>query len=148
MMSVSITGIPAIDKALKALPETVQHRVLSAAHYAAAKPVVEKEKSLVPVDRGVLRDSIGAVKLSQRRATSIGEVIVGPRRTGASKGFHGHLVEFGSKLRKTKKGADRGYMPKHPFAKPAFDQTKSQVINSIGTQIGRAMVRTMRKYIK
>ena len=62
---ISITGLDAIDKALRALPETVQHRVLSAAHYAAARPVVEREKSLVAVDRGVLRDSIGAVKLRQ-----------------------------------------------------------------------------------
>ncbi len=142
---IDVKGLAEIQQALKALPETVQHRVMSAANYAAAKPMVEKEKSLVAVDTGLLRSSIGAVKLSQK-LTTVGAVRVGPRQKKG--GNHGHLVEFGTRLRKNKSGANRGYMPKLPFAKPAFDQTKTQVENSLGTQLGKSMVRTMRKYIK
>ena len=39
-------------------------------------------------------------------------------------------------------------MPKKPFAKPAFDQTHPQVQNAIATELGKSVVRTMKKYLK
>jgi HK97 gp10 family phage protein len=146
---ISITGLKEIDNVLKHLSDNVQHRVLSAAHYAAAKPLVEKERQLAP--RGVtgnLKESIGAVKVSAARANSVGEVRVGPRRKGGYKGFHGHFPEFGTRSRRTRKGANRGFMPMIKYAKPAFDSTRIQVEGGIAVQLGRAMVRTIRRYAK
>jgi HK97 gp10 family phage protein len=147
-MTIILKGDKEIRNALKHLPDVVQHRVLSAANFAAAKPLVEKEKLLAPEGpTGNLVDSIGAVKTSLAKASKLGEVIVGPRRRGY-KGFAGHLVEYGTRRRKTKSGANRGVMPKKPFARPAFQATRGQVESSIAGQLSKAFTRTMKRYLR
>jgi HK97 gp10 family phage protein len=146
---ISVTGVQEIDKVLKELPKQMTHTILGAAHAGAAKPLVERAKLLAPEGpTGNLVDSIGVVKTSLKRADKLGEVIVGPRKKGKYKGFAGHLVEYGTKRRKTKKGNNRGRMLPDPFMAPAFHQTKSIVEGGIAKEIGRVMVRTMRRYLK
>jgi HK97 gp10 family phage protein len=146
---ISVTGVREIDKVLKELPKQMTHAILGSAHVAAAKPLVEKAKLTAPEGpTGNLVDSIGAVKTSIKRADAIGQVFVGPRRKGRYKGYHGHMVEFGTKRRKTKKGANRGVMPAKPFMKPSFESTKNEVERQIATQIGRVVVRTMRRHLR
>lgn len=146
---VSITGAKEIDSLLRALPKEMTHQVLGAAHFAAAKPLVEREKLLAPEGpTGNLVDSIGAVKIPLKRANVVGEVVVGPRRRRPYRGFHGHMVEFGTRQRRNKRGANRGRMPSHPFARPAFRQESGNVEKLIGVSIGKVMLRTMRRYIK
>jgi HK97 gp10 family phage protein len=146
---ISITGVKEIDKVLRELPKQMTHQILGAAHAAAAKPLIEKEKLLAPEGpTGNLVDSIGVSKTNIKRANRLGEVRVGPRKKGGFKGFAGHLVEFGTRVRRTRKGANRGKMKPKPFARPAFQQTKKIVEDGIAKQIGRVMVRTMRRYLK
>lgn len=153
--SISVTGVKEIDNVLRALPIEMNHRIIGSAHLAAAKPLVEREKLLAPEGpTGNLVDSIGAMLVPLKRADRIGEVVVGPRRTGRYRGFAGHLVEFGTKQRRLRgrgkysAGANRGIMPKHPFAKPAFDQEKGNVERLIATSLGRSVLRTMKRYIR
>jgi HK97 gp10 family phage protein len=149
MIQLTLIGEQAIDNVLKALPQTVTHSILGSANMLAAKLVVEKEKLLAPEGpTGNLVDSIGAVRTSLRKSTSLGQVIVGPRRKGGFKGFAGHLVEYGTRRRYTKSGANRGIMPAKPFALPAFEATKGQVEQSITESIGKVMIRTMKRYLK
>lgn len=146
---ITVTGLKEIDQVLKALPRELSHEVLGKAYLDAAKPLVEKEKELAPVgNTGNLVKSIGAVRSSIKKATAVGQIFVGPRRKGQYKGFAGHLVEFGTKKRATKKGANRGIMPKEPFAKPAFDATIRTVEFNVANSIGKVMIRTMKRYIK
>lgn len=154
-VKISITGVKEIDLVLKNLPDAVSHKVLSAAHAAAAKPLVEREKSLAPKGAtGNLIESIGVIRTSFKKANEIGEVKVGPRKGGRYKGFAGHLVEYGTKPRRTKgkgrykKAADRGVMTKKPFAEPAFHQTKDEVEKRIAVEVGKSVNRTMKRYIK
>jgi len=149
MINFSVTGVKELDDCLKQLPLAVSHKILSAANVASAKPLVEKEKLLAPEGpTGNLVDSIGAVAQSLSKVNSVGEVRVGPRRRGRYKGFAGHLVEFGTKQRSTKKGANRGVMPKKPFAAPAFQQTKGQIELLITTNIAKSIVRTMKRTLR
>lgn len=146
---ISITGAKEIDTLLRTLPNELTHQVLGAAHMAAAKPLVEKEKSLAPEGlTGNLVDSIGAVRTSIKRAGVIGEVKVGPRKRGQYTGFAGHLVEFGTRRRSNRRGANRGIMPATPFAQPAFNQTKTQVERSIAEQIGKKLLARMKKTLR
>ena len=148
-VKLSVTGVKEIDKVLKSWPNDVSHAVLGAAHLSAAAPLIEKEKLLAPEGpTGNLVDSIGGIKTPIKKANVIGEVIVGPRRGGRYKGNIGHIVEFGTKPRRTKKGANRGVMPAEPFAEPAFQQTNDKVVTGIKEQIGRKMVATMKRNIK
>jgi hypothetical protein len=146
-LTVSVTGAKEIDSLLLAMPMELNHQVLSAAHFAAAKPLVEREKLLAPEGpTGNLVDSIGAVKVPFSRASVIGEVVVGPRRN--RQGGHGHLVEFGTRQRTNKRGANRGRMPAKPFAAPAFRQEKGNVERLIGLNVGKSVLRTMRRYAR
>lgn len=146
---ISITGDKAIDDVLRNLPLALTHQTLGIAHLAASRSLVDREHLLAPVGlTGNLADSIGAYRVSQKNATQVGEVRVGPQRKGGKKGFAGHLVEFGTKRRTTKRGANRGIMPAKPFARPAFEQTKGQVEKDIAVNIGRVVLRTMKRYIK
>jgi hypothetical protein len=146
---VSVTGVQAIDKALSGMQKEMTHTILGQAHAAAAKPLIEKEKLLAPEGpTGGLIDSIGATKTPIKKATVIGEVQVGPRRSRKYKGHHGHLVEFGTAKRATKKGANRGIMPKKPFAMPAFIATHTEVVGRISTEVGRKVWAVMKRYIR
>lgn len=146
---ISVTGVKEIDKVLRELPKQMTHQILGAAHAAAARPLVERAKLLAPEGpTGNLVDSIGVSKTNIKKTNKLGEVRVGPRRKGGFKGFAGHLVEYGTKLRKNRKGARRGFMRPKPFMKPAFGLTKFQIEKDIALQIGKVMVRTMRRYLK
>lgn len=146
---ISVTGVAEIDKVLRELPKQMTHTILGAAHAAAAKPLVTKAKLLAPEGpTGNLVDSIGVSKTNIKKADKLGEVRVGPRKKGGFRGFAGHLVEYGTRRRRTRKGANRGLMKPKPFMKPAYHQTKSEVERQIGVSIGKVMVRTMRRYLR
>lgn len=151
----SITGDKEIDNAFKYMTQELSHKTLQAAHAEAGKIVVIKEKLLAPEGpTGNLVDSIGATKVPLKRASVIGEVHVGPRRKGGYKGYIGHIIEYGTKERYTtgkksiKAGARRGFIKAHPFAKPAFDQTKVAVERQIGLSVSKAVKRAIRRAIK
>jgi len=145
---ISITGDKQIDAILRNLPPALSHKALGSVHYNAAKPLVEKEKQLVPKRTGTLEKSIGAYRMSYKNATAVGEVRVGPSRRGGYKGYHGHLVEFGTDGRYTKDGSYRGVMPTSPFAKPAFDETKGPVERLIVTDMSRIVLGVMKRHYK
>ncbi len=143
-----LTGEEDIDKVLRGLPLQINHKVLQAAHTSAAKVLVDAEKQSAPEGpTGHLVDSIGVIKTPFGSASSLGEINVGPRR-GRYKGYAAHLVEYGTKPRKNKKGANRGVMPKRPFAKPSWDRTKGRIQSSINEQLGRHLYNFMRRTIK
>src|SRR5690349_1977459 len=128
MNNTVMTGFTELDALFKALPTAVSHKIVGSAAFAAAKPLVAKEKELAPKGKTHNTEkSIGATKISRTRADSVGEVHVGPRRKGGYKGQAAHLNEFGTGPRRNKKGAYRGRMSAKPFIAPAFEATKLQV---------------------
>lgn len=149
-MSVKVlfTGKKELDELLKQLPkEMSNHDALGKAHLQSAKILVEKEKLLAPEGpTGNLVDSIGAVRTPFKKANRVGEVVVGPRRKGRFKGFAGHLVEYGTRKRKNKSGANRGIMPMKKFAKPAFEQTRNSVKDSIKGNLSKIVVKALKRY--
>jgi hypothetical protein len=153
-VSIRLTGEKDIDRVLIGLPKQINHRVLQTAHAAAAKPTVNAAKLLAPEGpTGNLVDSIGIQKTPIGRAGALGEIAVGPRR-GRYKGYAAHLVEYGTRARRTRgrgkyrAGASRGTMPKRPFMYPAWIKTQAQVKDSINGQIGRVLYNYMRRTIK
>lgn len=146
---IQVKGYKEVIEMFKHLPDAVSHKTIGAANFAAAKPLIRAEQRLAPEGpTGNLVDSIGAVKTPLRKANVVGEVLVGPRRKGGYKGFAGHLLEFGTKARRTKKGANRGKGPVKKFAKPAYEQTKEEVRKGIITQLGISVVKTAKKYVR
>lgn len=148
---IKVTGINEIDAVLKGLPDQVNNKVMQAANVYAAKPLIEKAKLLAPEGpTGSLVDSIGAIKSPSASSTQgVGQIQVGPRRRGGYKGFHGHLVEYGTKTRSTRtSNANRGRMTANPFMEKAFDQTKDEVLKRINDGVGKALYSFMKRTIK
>ena len=145
-----IVGMKELDIKLKGLSLTLSHRMVGSAIFKAAKPMEDTAKSLINVKTGNLRNSIGRVRTPLRKANTIGEVKVGPRVGGKYKGYHGHLVEFGTKNRPP--GGWYARFPNahttsskpHPFMVPAERMTGAKVIGDVG----RNLYQIIQRYIK
>lgn len=150
-MKIRLTGVAEIDAVLKGLPKEVNNKLLTTAHTNAAKFTVEKAKLLAPEGpTGNLVDSIGTQAVGFKSQRELGTTHTGPRRGRGrgQRGFAGHLVEFGTKTRKTKNGANRGKMTAKPFMAPAWEATKSKVEPSISEFLGKAILNFMRRKLR
>lgn len=150
-MSIRLTGFKEVDTVLKQLPLQMTDKVFQAAHTKALEPFINREHLLAPVGKtGNLAESIGVVKASAKSLGSrgLGAVTAGPRRQRPYKGFAGHLVEYGTKVRATKKGANRGKMPAHPFAESAWETTKEEVEGGVNRELGKEVVRIMKRTLR
>lgn len=146
-----VTGVKEIDNVLKGMPLQLTDRVLQNASAAASKPLVEEAKLTAPEGpTGYLVDSIGVVR---SRSSSIGNrelglVKVGPRRGGKYRGYHAHLVEYGTGQRRNKKGANRGRMPAQPFMGPSFKAKQDKIRIIYNDEVGKKLYSFMRRTIK
>lgn len=146
-MKLSFIGKKAIDDTLRHLPDAVSHQTLGAAHSRAGQPFVETEKLTAPEGpTGNLVDSIGSVRLSQKKATEVGEVHVGPRKGGKAKGGHAIIVTKGTGRRTNRRGANRGVMPPNTYIQRTFSQKHKQVEGLIGQEVAKSLIRTMKRY--
>ena len=126
-------GIEEVQQLLDALPKALGQKTLQGILRKNAKPLIERGRQLAPKDDGDLQKSLGT--LSGRGAGKGVSIYVGPRRSNAFKGYHAHLVEFGTAARQTKDGRSTGTMPAQPFWRPAFDQTRDDIITGIRLDI-------------
>lgn len=150
-MSTRLTGYKELDAVLKRLPAHMSDKVFQAAHVRALVPFVNQEHRLAPVGKtGNLADSIGTVKASARSLGSrgLGAVSAGPRRNKPYKGFAAHLNELGTKIRSTRKGANRGRMSAKPFAEPAWEATKGEVETLAARELGNEVVKFARRILR
>lgn len=115
MSDVEILGMDAILKKLKILPERVQKNVLVGAVRASAKPMIKEAKSLVPVESGTLKKSIG-IRKRRSKDKKIVRFSVAPLKK--KDGWYAHFVEFGT----VKQTA-------HPFMRPAFEKKGMESID-------------------
>lgn len=142
-VKISVTGVKEIDAVLRGMPLLLSDKVLSQAHSDAAFPLVAAAHYLAPVGKtGNLAESIGVVKAGIKRGGNIGQVEVGPRRGGAYRGYHGHLIEFG----KTNRDGTRT-QPK-PFMAPAFERTKFEVEGGIAKFLSVRLNQFMKRTLK
>lgn len=139
-MKLKLIGDKELAKALRELPQKVDDKALQKANVKAAQPLVDRMHRLAPVGlTGDLADSIGIIKAGRKNRSELGLITIGPRRGGGFKGYAGHLVEFGTKRRTTKSGANRGVMPKEPFVEPAWEDTKDEVLGSIDKELEKVI---------
>ena len=138
---VKITGMKELNQVMSGLKKFNQHKIMGSVLYKASKPMMTAQKQIAAQKTtrrtGNLDTSIGRMKVSMKKAAEIGTVRVGPRIGGRYKGYHGHLIEFGTKDRYTKKGAYRGRGPSLPFVAPAFTGQLEQVKKNIYTEFNR-----------
>lgn len=105
---------------------------------------VKLAKSKIQDNTGNLRNSIGFINRSSRGKYPSTRLI-GARVYGGFKGYHAHLLEFGTanrdyKSKKSGKSHFTGSGPAKPFMRPAYDEGKQQFIQGVTLRI--------EKYIK
>jgi hypothetical protein len=147
-----VTGAKEIDNVLRGLPLQVSDKILQASFADAAnKTLVPAAKSLAPKGKTLnLTESIGVTKEPAKTLVNraVGQIQVGPRRKGKYKGFVGHIIEYGTTIRETKSGANRGNVTPDPFMEPAFNHTKGPLEGNINNSIGRKLLAFVKRTIK
>jgi HK97 gp10 family phage protein len=130
-------GVDDIEKVLAGLPGRFGEKVVTKTLRKSAKPLIAEAKQNAPEHKGNLKKSIGAI--NGRGGGKGSQIYVGPRRGGSFKGYHAHLVEYGTAPRKlatphlatilgkTVLITHTGSMPAHPFLRPAYDAKIGEV---------------------
>lgn len=126
-------GIKEIELLLDALPKRVGEKQLQKVLRKNARPLIARGRELVPKRKGAVAKSLGTIAgRGQGKGVS---VYVGPRRSAAFSGYAAHLIEFGTAARVRKDGRSTGSMPASPFWRPAWEQTKEQIVAGIRLDI-------------
>lgn len=151
--SVKVEGLKELERALQELPKANAKAVLRRTLKEAGEPVAKTARALVPEEIGYLRESIDVgPTLSPRqkklhRKQSPVEMFVGPGPDPAA-----HLNEFGTGDRVTDDGRHIGAMPAQPFMRPAWDQHKMEVLDTIANrtwlEVEKAAARLAKKAAK
>lgn len=160
-----IVGLDNLRDMLRSFDNVFQRKVIEDIFRAAAKPLIQKARQKAPDDEGDLVKSLGTfTSRSQDRGIAIkGAIWAGPRTRGGFKGFHAHLIEFGTKERKPKGeafaifeykgsivyGAKRAkaLSPK-PFMQPAYNEAKSEMERIIKEDSAKILQKNFNKYRK
>lgn len=116
-----IKGAREMENLLKALGPRVASKAGDKALRAAARPIVEQAKRLVPADTGALRRSITA-QMGRRKKESERVILIGFRPPVSARA---HFAEFGTK-----------HHAAHPFMRPALDTRVHQALREMGRVLG------------
>jgi len=131
-----------LAKQLEQAGKSLDGSEITAIMEQAAAPTIADAQRRVNVVTGNLRNAIDLIK--RRKVPNV--VIIGVRNYGAwnAKGYHAHLLEYGTRpKRKTKgkgryqAGANRGGLElgKFAFMHPAFQANRARMQNEIFTGI-------------
>lgn len=130
---VEVAGMDELLRNLKTLPEKVQKRVLVGGVRAAAKPVLNEAKRLVPKDTGNLKKSIGVTKLRTKKKSLVW-FQVSTRKNGKYDGWYGRFIEVGT-----------AKMPAHPFMRPAFEKEGENAIIALKEYVAKRLDKELAK---
>lgn len=151
---VEVTGLSDLQAQLENLSANLAAKTLARAALKAFKPVLESAKALVPVDTGLLRDSIRVkvVKPENPNATAVAVGLRIARGKGARasevKGLRGsarkaawrksaswrwHFVELGTSSQAAR-----------PFLRPALNGNAHQVISLLRTELAAEISRAVK----
>jgi len=92
-VKINISQIQVLENFFQDLSVSNQKKIFTSAYRKAAKPLIQAAQSTVPVARGNLYRSIGAIENPNDIS-----ILVGARLAGKtdSKGWHGHFTENGT----------------------------------------------------
>lgn len=140
-------GFDKLKKTMDRLPHEVRQEASRKAVRFSLKPVEEaaKRRLVRQVDMRTMNllRSIGIkVRKAQRNKPVVGSVMT--RTSGKNKGYHGHLIEFGTsshKIGKLKHPGSKAF----PFLGPSFVAKEGQVIQRLRKSLVRKMQIEWRK---
>lgn len=148
---------------LKELGEEMREKVIARAMRKAFKPVLEQARATVPVDTGLLRDSLKLATVKPKNAggmLAVGIVVVtgkgGSRKdiAKAAEAASGRKAKKKARKEAGRKSAhwrwrwvEKGTpkMKATPFLRPALDGNASNVLEAFRADLERAVKRALRR---
>jgi len=120
-ITVNTTQIDALRDFFDGLSSADQRKIFLTAFRKVAKPIIAEAKATVPRKTGNLARSIGSIAVANEAA-----ILVGAKKSGGYKGWHGHLIENGTvnRFRKTKKNAATGRIIGTHFFENAYNNNE------------------------
>jgi hypothetical protein len=152
MVTVDLEGGDELNGKLNALAECAQGPVLEDAGLEGVAPFLEAADLRVARKRGVLASSLGAnvMEVDEDHA----DVDAGALGSNIAHVVeYGHVLVTGGKVSRAKTSAGIaaaklsgdftgtivGHVPAHPFLRPAYDETKDQMVSNVGDRIREAV---------
>ncbi len=133
---VDIDQIRILEGFFKSLEATDQRKIFLTGFRRGARPMVKAAKAGAPKGKtGNLEHSIGTMGVPREVA-----IMVGARKGGGRyKGWHGHLLEHGTRKRFRKSGGATGRVIGKKFFERAWDQTQEKMYSETDLQWYRAI---------
>lgn len=134
-------GAKEMEEMLRKLPLAMQGKILRAINRRAAVIAKEEMQRQAPADSQIPDH----IQIANDKDNITG-VIVRPSK----KVFYARYLEYGTDVRQTDKGADRGNIPagKKPFIRKAIDISVPKIIDYITPQYSKLVVDQMEKEVK
>jgi len=145
MASLHVLGMKQVGEALKALPEKIKDKVAAKSVMEGSKVIQKAVQQLVPVDSGLLKDSIRVARRRKNVPKEMIQYVVFVRGTQSSSGRRNTMkTQRGSKkgpnMNRTATQVNLPYywyflefgtskMSKRPFMVPAFASSAQDALN-------------------
>jgi HK97 gp10 family phage protein len=152
-------GIKEIEQVLAGLPDKFGQKVVEEVLVKSSKILVNQIKQNASHSdvTGNLRKSIGIIKSKEAGLTK--RITIGPRRHGPYKGYHAHLLEYGTVTRRAEKAkvlAGHGIffgkqvegVTAQPFMRPAYDACIGNVQDEIAKEFRSILESGFKKVFK
>ncbi len=151
-----VEGLDKLMAQLKKMPEKakrttllkIMRRVTGPVADAARAEVAQIQEKAFSEGRfptGNLYDSIGNIT---GRSKEFPNIQIGPRAKGNYKGWHGHLVHYGTGQRTNKYGQNRGAVRANPYMERAFKKTFPSVKPNFEKEVAREVERIAKETLK
>jgi HK97 gp10 family phage protein len=158
---VDTKGIDKLTTAMKRYAQIMPTQKANSAFRKAIRPMLQKAQSEVPVsnndrERVSLKQRTGKnanayrrggatkrdlrIKTVPPKAGEVGRVLMGVSKRGDKTGWRTIFITRGTKMRKTKSGANRGRMKANNFLQRAYDSTFPGVAADFQKQYREAFV--------
>jgi HK97 gp10 family phage protein len=137
-ITVSVDGLAEVQAVLGDLPRATQKSTMRKVLIRRAEPIAATMRSLVRVDQGQLRDSIGvSTKLSRRQQTL-------HKKAGDRAGVEVFVGAGALPQAITEEFGTDDQSP-HPFARPAWDQGKRDILVGLGADMWTEIERVVKR---
>ncbi len=127
--TVTVKGLDELLGKIARIGSALRGPGVEAGARAGAEVIAEEMRVRAPRRRGVLAGAIGT---NLEESSSVRAVVeVGPEADA----FYGGIVEVGHAIKRSRKGATLGYVPPHPFMRPALDSREGQASEAAASEL-------------
>lgn len=142
-ISLEIVGLERLKDALKDVTPRVANNILRGYIADHARILRSRLRSTAPVGpTGNLKKSI-FMRMRRSRGDTIGAEVY-----TKGQGYHWHLVEYGTKKRETKAGANRGAARPKPFVRRALSMTRKDFDREMEAKFVKRLKATLERELK